>query len=77
MTNDNQIANLMKDFIAYDRFKRKMNIGFNIRLSELQALMIYSVVKEYKEDGVKVTQYDMRKLKPVPMPRKWRKPGSR
>ena len=49
MTNDNQIANLMKDFIAYDRFKRKMNIGLNIRLSELQALMIYSVVKEYKE----------------------------
>ena len=39
----------MKDFIAYDRFKQKMEIGFNIRLSELQALMIYSVVKEYKE----------------------------
>ena len=41
---------------------------------------IYSkpkVVKEYKEDGVKVTQYEMRKPKPVPMPRKWRKPGSR
>ena len=26
-----------------------MNIGCNIRLSELQALMIYSVVKEYEE----------------------------
>ena len=26
-----------------------MEIGCNIRLSELQALMIYSVVKEYKE----------------------------
>ena len=49
VTNDNKIGNLMKDFIAYDRFKRKMEIGFNIRLSELQALMIYSVVKEYKE----------------------------
>tara|TARA_B100000408_G_scaffold31120_1_gene23044 strand:+ start:130 stop:1185 length:1056 start_codon:yes stop_codon:yes gene_type:complete len=49
VTNDNNIGNLMKDFIAYDRFKRKMEIGFNIRLSELQALMIYSVVKEYKE----------------------------
>ena len=49
ITNDNNIGSLMKDFIAYDRFKRKMNIGCNIRLSELQALMIYSVVKEYKE----------------------------
>ena len=38
----------MKDFIAYDRFKQKMEIGCNIRLPELQALMIYSVVKEYK-----------------------------
>tara|TARA_Y100000590_G_C15570324_1_gene958312 strand:+ start:129 stop:1184 length:1056 start_codon:yes stop_codon:yes gene_type:complete len=49
VTNDNNIGNLMKDFIAYDRFKQKMKIGFNIRLSEIQALMIYSVVNEYKE----------------------------
>ena len=49
VTNDNNIGNLMKDFIAYDRFKQKMEIGCNIRLPELQALMIYSVVKEYKE----------------------------
>ena len=49
VTSDNNIGSLMKDFIAYDRFKRKMEIGFNIRLPELQALMIYSVVKEYKE----------------------------
>ena len=49
VTNDNNIGNLMKDFIAYDRFKRKMEIGFNIRLPELQALMIFSVVKEFKE----------------------------
>ena len=49
VTNDDKIGNLMKDFIAYDRFKRKMEIGCNIRLSELQALMIFSVVKEIKE----------------------------
>ena len=49
VTNDNNVGNLMRDFIAYDRFKQKMKIGCNIRLSELQALMIYSVVKEYKE----------------------------
>ena len=49
VTNDSNIGSLMKDFIAYDRFKKKMEIGCNIRLSEIQALMIYSVVKEYKE----------------------------
>ena len=49
VTNDNNIGKLMKDFIAYDRFKRKMQIGCNIRLSEIQALMIYAVIKEYKE----------------------------
>jgi dTDP-4-amino-4,6-dideoxygalactose transaminase len=49
VTDDNNIGNLMKDFIVYDRFKQKMEIGFNIRLPEIQALMIYSVVCEYKE----------------------------
>ena len=49
VTKDDEIGNLLKDFIAYDRFNQKMEIGCNIRLSELQALMIYSVVNEYKE----------------------------
>ena len=49
VTDDKNIAQLVKDFTMYDRFKQKMNIGCNIRLSELQALMIYSVVKEYKQ----------------------------
>tara|TARA_B100000676_G_C17412258_1_gene500336 strand:- start:73 stop:210 length:138 start_codon:yes stop_codon:yes gene_type:complete len=35
------------------------------------------VIKEYKENGIKVTQYEMRKLKPVPMSRVYRKPGAR
>jgi dTDP-4-amino-4,6-dideoxygalactose transaminase len=48
VTNDNNIGNLIRDFIAYDRFKQKMDIGCNIRLPELQALMIYSVVREYE-----------------------------
>jgi len=49
VTDDNNIGNLMKDYIAYDRFKKKMQIGCNVRLPEIQALMIYAVVKEYKE----------------------------
>ena len=49
VTNDEHIGSLVKDFAVYDRFNQKMEIGCNIRLSELQALMIFSVVKEYKE----------------------------
>lgn len=49
VTNNEKIAVLLQDFIAYDRFKQKMPIGCNIRLSELQALMIYAVVNNYKE----------------------------
>ena len=56
VTNDNKIGTLIKDFIAYDRFKQKMKIGCNIRLPELQALMIYAVVKEYKEIIVNKSQ---------------------
>ncbi len=48
VTNNEEVGNLMKNFIAYDRFNRKMQIGCNIRLPELQALMIFSVVKEHK-----------------------------
>jgi len=49
VTNDDNIGNLVKDFSAYDRFKQKMKIGCNIRLPEIQALMIYAVINEYKE----------------------------
>ena len=49
ITNDDDIGNFVKNFSVYDRFNQKMEIGCNIRLSELQALMIYSVVQEYKE----------------------------
>ena len=48
VTNNEKIGRLLKDFTAYDRFKQKMPIGCNIRLSEMQALMIFSVVNEYK-----------------------------
>ena len=49
VTNNEKIGSLLKDFIAYDRFKQKMPIGFNIRISEIQALLIYSVVNNLNE----------------------------
>ena len=55
----------MKDFIAYDRFKQKMAIGCNIRLSEIQALMIYSVIKEYKQIIKKLLAQESIKTKQI------------
>ena len=49
VTNNDELGNYLQDFIVYDRFKQKMHIGSNIRLSELQALMIFSVVNYYKD----------------------------
>ena len=40
VTNNDKIGEMLTDFIAYDRFKQRMPIGCNIRLSELQAMMI-------------------------------------
>lgn len=48
ITNDQDIYKFLKAFVIYDRFDQKMNIGINIRPSELQSLLIFSVVKEYK-----------------------------
>ena len=49
VTNNDELGNYLQDFIVYDRFKQKMPIGSNIRLTELQALMIFSVVNYYKD----------------------------
>ena len=46
VTNNSKIGSLIKKFTIYDRFDQKLEIGINIRPSEIQALLIYSVVKE-------------------------------
>lgn len=48
VTNNEEIGELVSNFGIYDRFKQKMKIGFNNRLSEIQALLIYSVLREWK-----------------------------
>lgn len=49
VTNDEELGNMVYDFSIYDRFNQKLEIGFNNRVSEPQALLAYSVVKEWKE----------------------------
>jgi dTDP-4-amino-4,6-dideoxygalactose transaminase len=49
VTNNAEIGNYIQGYTIYDRFNQKMPIGVNIRPSEIQALLIYSVIKEYEE----------------------------
>ncbi len=48
VTNDGELGELVANYGIYDRFNQKMDIGFNNRMSEIQALFTYSVVKEWK-----------------------------
>ena len=48
VTQNEEIGVLLEGYVIYDRFKQEMEIGTNIRISEVQALLIYSVLKETK-----------------------------
>jgi len=49
VTDSVDLGDYIRGFTIYDRFDQKMPIGINIRPSEAQALLIYSVVREYEE----------------------------
>jgi len=46
VTSDQALGSLVERYAIYDRFDQKMNIGVNIRLAEVQALLVYSVIRE-------------------------------
>ena len=48
VTNDNSLGNIIEKYSIYDRFDQIQEIGNNIRISEVQALLTYSIVKEWK-----------------------------
>ena len=48
VTNNDIIGEWINKFAIYDRFDQQLEVGSNIRVSEVQALLIYSAIKEYK-----------------------------
>jgi perosamine synthetase len=46
ITNDEEIGAALVNYVKYDRFDQKMNVGVNVRQSEMHALMTYAVMKE-------------------------------
>jgi len=49
ITKHDEIGEYISRFVIYDRFKQEMNIGSNNRPSEIQALLIYSVIRSTYE----------------------------
>jgi perosamine synthetase len=49
ITNQKDVGDLVQKYVIYDRFEQKIKLGVNIRPSEIQALLTYSVVKNTKE----------------------------
>ena len=48
ITSDLEIGEMISKYAIYDRFDQKLELGNNIRISEVQALLTYSIVKEWK-----------------------------
>lgn len=46
VTNDEDLYNMSKKFIMYDRFDQEIDVGVNLRMSEINALLSFSVLKE-------------------------------
>lgn len=49
VTNDDKVGEYLSKFVIYDRFDQKMDIGINIRQSEMQALLLYATLQEANE----------------------------
>lgn len=46
VTNDERLFNMVDKFAIYDRFDQVLDVGINIRMSEVNALLCYSVITE-------------------------------
>jgi len=46
VTQDQELYQLIEKFVIYDRFDKKLEVGVNFRMSEINALLTYSVIKE-------------------------------
>ena len=44
VTNNSELAHKIDKFIIYDRFEKELDIGINIRMSEINALLAFSVL---------------------------------
>jgi perosamine synthetase len=46
ITKDKELFEMAHKFVMYDRFDQKLNVGVNLRMSEINALLTYAVLRE-------------------------------
>jgi len=46
VTKDEELYEMCRKFIMYDRFDQEIDVGVNLRMSEINALICYSVLEE-------------------------------
>ena len=57
VTKDEELYQMSKRFIMYDRFEQEIDVGVNFRMSELNALLSYAVIKE--TDNIMANKYEV------------------
>ncbi len=46
VTKDQELFEMAEKFVIYDRFDQKLDVGVNLRMSEINALLSYAVISE-------------------------------
>ena len=57
VTKDEELHQMAKKFVIYDRFEQQLDVGINLRMSELNALLTYSVIT--KTDSIIANKYEI------------------
>jgi len=57
VTKQTEIGEMVTKYSIYDRFEQKLEVGNNIRISEVQALLAYSIIKEW--DSIVSNKHDI------------------
>jgi perosamine synthetase len=46
ITKDKELHQMVEKFVMYDRFDQELDVGVNLRMSEINALLTYAVIQE-------------------------------
>jgi len=49
VTRDSELHEMASKFVMYDRFDQQLDIGVNLRMSEINALLTYAVIQKSEE----------------------------
>jgi len=57
VTKEKELFEMVEKFVMYDRFDQKLDIGINLRMSEMNALLTFAVIQE--TDSIIQNKYEI------------------